>query len=120
MKNDTTDVEGHIDKVKKIIDENPDVWKTESAFFQWLKGVFRKGWNKHPVKLKLLKNTSVDIPNPNPKSVTRFPTVKGNVCAKCGNMFPRSQCEVDHVMEEPARLTSLGEISSCVEKLLVV
>jgi hypothetical protein len=40
MKNDTTDVEGHIDKVKKIIDENPDVWKTEGAFFQWLKGVF--------------------------------------------------------------------------------
>lgn len=117
---DRKTLEDHIDKVSKIVEDNPDVWKSKSAFFQWLKGVIRKGWNKHPVKLKLLKDTTKDIPNINPKSVARFPTVKGNVCSVCGGLFPRNQCEVDHVIEEPARLSCLEDVQGCVEKLLVV
>lgn len=113
-------LEEYVDKVSKIVEDNPDVWKTRAKFFQWLKGVIRKGWNKHPVKLKLLKDTTKDIPNTNPKSVARFPTVKGNVCSVCGGLFPQGQCEVDHVIEQPARLSCLEDVQECVEKLLVI
>ena len=52
--------------------------------------------------------------------MTRFPTVKGNQCSVCNALVPRSQCEVDHIVEEPARLSCVEDIGGCVEKLLIV
>jgi 5-methylcytosine-specific restriction endonuclease McrA len=109
-----------MDKIDAIIAENQDVWKTRSAFFSWLKGLIRKGWSTHPVKIKHLKKNRIKIENPNEKSKKRFPFIAGQKCCICGELFPEKECQVDHILEETASLTSLDDVKSCVEKLLVV
>ena len=52
------------DKIKKILEENPEIWKTESAYFSYIRGCIRLGWSRSPVKLKLLKKVKKQIPNP--------------------------------------------------------
>lgn len=106
------------DKVDRIIQENSDVWKTRSAFFSFLKGLFRRGWSRHPIKIKLLKKHRKQIPNPNPKG--KKPTVWGAECSVCHNVFPMNMLEVDHVLEDTASLTKLSDVQTCVEKLLVI
>lgn len=107
-----------VDKVDLIVEQNKDVWKTRSAFFSFIKGIIRKGWSRHAVKIKLLNKHRRQIPNPNPRG--KKPTVWGCDCSVCGNTFVMSQLEVDHIVEEAASLTKLSDIQSCVEKLLVV
>lgn len=109
-----------MDKIDVIVSENQDVWKTRSAFFSWLKGIVRLGWSKHPVRTKHLKKHAVKIENTNPRSMKRFPFVNAFKCSICGEMFKQNDVEVDHILEETASLTSLGDVQSCVEKLLVV
>ena len=107
-----------MDKVDRIVQENQDVWKSRSAFFSFLKGLFRRGWSRHPIKIKLLKKHRKQIPNPNPKG--KKPTVWGAECSVCHNVFPMNMLEVDHVLEDTASLTKLSDVQSCVEKLLVI
>lgn len=107
-----------MDKVDRIIQENSDVWKSRSSFFSFMKGLFRKGWSRHPVKIKLLKKLRKQIPNPNPKG--KKETIWGAECSICHETHILSNIEVDHKLEDTATLTKLSDIQSCVEKLLVV
>lgn len=107
-----------MDKVDRIIEENSDVWKTRASFFSFMKGLFRKGWSRHPVKIKLLKKLRKQIPNPNPKG--KKETVWGAECSICHETHILSNIEVDHKLEDTATLTKLADVQSCVEKLLVV
>ena len=109
-----------MDKIDLIVAENQDVWKTRSAFFSWLKGVLRRGWSKSPVRLKHLKKRAMRVPNTNPRSMKRFPFVNAYKCEVCQQVFKQNEVEVDHILEETASLTSLDDVRSCVEKLLVV
>jgi len=107
-----------MDKVDRIISENKEIWKSKAMFFSFLKGLFRRGWSRHPVKIKLLKKHRVQIPNPNPKG--KKPTVWGAKCSVCNRLFPMNMLEVDHVLEDTASLTKLSDVQTCVEKLLVI
>lgn len=85
------------EKIKKILSENKDIWKTESAYFSYLRGCIRLAWNKNPVKLKLLKKIKKQIPNPNyGKPRNNKPTVFGGTCEICKDDFPMKFLEVDH------------------------
>lgn len=85
------------EKIKKILSENKDIWKTESSYFSYLRGCIRLAWNKNPVKLKLLKKIKKQIPNPNyGKPRNTKPTVFGGTCEICKNDFPMKFLEVDH------------------------
>lgn len=106
------------DKVDTIIKENKDVWSTRAAFFTFIKGIIRKGWNHHPIKLNLIKKQRKQIPNPSINA--KKPTIWGATCAICGEDKPLKDCQVDHVMEETASLTKIEDIQSCAEKLLLV
>ena len=106
------------DKVDRIVAENKEIWKSKAMFFSFLKGLFRRGWSRHPIKIKLLKKHRKQIPNPNPKG--KKPTVWGAECSVCHNVFPMNMLEVDHVLEDTASLTKLSDVQSCVEKLLVI
>lgn len=108
------------DKIPIIVEENKEIWKTEAKFFQFLKNGIRKIWNTHPVKLKLLKKNRIAIPNTNPKSKNRFPTVSGQVCAICGKKDVEKNFQVDHIIEDTASLTCVADIQSCCEKLWIV
>lgn len=106
------------DKVDQIIEQYPDVWKTRSAFFSYIKGVIRKGWNTCPQKVKLIKKLRKQIDNPNPRG--NKATVWGATCEICGKDFVLKDLQVDHRSDETAKLTEIGHVQSCVEKLLMV
>jgi len=61
-------------------------WKTESAFWGWVRGTLRKGWARHPVKLAFINKYRIKVPNPNPWG--RNAQVWGMVCERCGHAFP--------------------------------
>lgn len=107
-----------MDKVDLIVKQYPHIWKTRAAFFSFIKGVIRRGWNRHPVKISMLNKHRKQIPNPNPRG--NKPTVWGADCTICGNAFVMKDVEVDHIVDEVASLTKLEDIQSCVEMLLVV
>lgn len=107
-----------MDKIDSIVTKYPYIWKTRAAFFSFVKGILRKGWNHHPAKIEYINSHREQIPNPNPKG--KKPTVWGGTCEVCGGKFPSSEMEVDHILEETAKLTKLEDIQLCAEKLLVV
>lgn len=59
-------------------------FKSDSQWFAFLRSNLRKGWNTHFMKLEKIKQVRKKIPNPNPKSATRFPEVFGADCEICG------------------------------------
>ncbi len=66
-------------------------WKTEAAYWSWVRGVLRKGWSRHPVKLEYIKQNRHKIPNPNPNG--KAATIWGMTCASCSNDFPVSMAK---------------------------
>lgn len=65
-------------------------WKSRASWMNYLRSCLRKCWMRNPVKLEKLKQGKIKIPNPNPKSATRFPEVFGAQCECCGGYFPLS------------------------------
>lgn len=65
-------------------------WKSGSAFMAYLRSALRRAWLRNPAKLEKLRQGKIKIPNPNPKSATRFPTIFGAQCECCGGIFPLS------------------------------
>lgn len=101
--------------------EYPHIWKTESAFLSFIRGGIRRHlWSKNPIKLEFMKENKVDIPNNNPKSMKRFPTVKGGRCECCGELFKQTDLEVDHKVGERGNLRSVEDIQSYVENIVFV
>ena len=105
------------------------IWKTESAWFSWIRSSIRKSWNRHPCKIAKLNAERIKIPNPNPKGATRFPEVWGGKCSCCGGVYPLSASkkegrskvviQVDHILESGS-LTDVSHLQRFVERLFVV
>lgn len=109
------------EKVKKILKENPDIWKTESAYFSYLRGCIRLGWSKNPVKLKLLKRVKKQIPNPNygkPRNTKK--TVMGATCEICKGDFPMKQLDVDHIGGGNYTLRKISDLQKFFEDVCLV
>ena len=101
-------------------EELPSVWKTEAAFWSWVKGAIRRSWSKHPIKLEYIKRNRVKVPNPNyGKRKGSKEEVWGCKCEQCQQYFIQSETEVNH-KGASASLRSVEDIQACVEKLLVV
>lgn len=92
-------------------------WKTESAWWGYLRGCLRKAWSRNPIKLNLLKEKRKQIPNPNPKG--KKPTVWGFDCEVCKNTFVMADGEVDHIVGAGS-LKAVEDIQGFVERLLFV
>lgn len=92
-------------------------WKTESAFYGWIRGILRKGWSRHPVKLEYIKQNRKRIPNPNVNG--RVSEVWGMTCQQCGNDFVQSQVEIDH-LNPASSLRCKEDIQGFVERLLFI
>ena len=109
------------DRVKKILKENPEIWKTESAYFSYIRGCIRLGWSKNPVKLKLLKKVKKQIPNPNyGKPRNTKPTVMGATCEICDNDFPMKLIEIDHRHGGTYSLRCVADIQNFFENVCIV
>ena len=109
------------DKIKKILEENPEIWKTESAYFSYIRGCIRLGWSRNPVKLKLLKKVKKQIPNPNyGKPRNTKPTVMGATCEICNNDFPMKLIEIDHRHGGTYSLRCIDDIQNFFENVCIV
>jgi 5-methylcytosine-specific restriction endonuclease McrA len=96
------------------------IWKTESAYLSWLRGGIRRSlWSKNPIKLEFEKDVAVQIPNYNPKSMKRFPTIAGGQCEICKGLFKKTDMEVDHKTGEFA-LRSISDIQTFVQGIVLV
>lgn len=92
-------------------------WKTESAWWGYLRGCLRKAWSRNPIKLNLLKKKRKQIANPNPKG--KKETVWGFDCEVCNNTYIMAEGEVDHIVGAGS-LKSVNDIQGFVERLLFV
>lgn len=73
----------------------PNIWPTEAAFWNYIRGVLRRGWKDYPLKIKFkLDNT---IPNFEGSGITNPKVKKVGKCAICGEWFPSSGLQIDHV-----------------------
>lgn len=98
----------------------PHIWKTESAYLSFIRGGIRRHlWSKNPIKLEFEKSVSVQIPNDNPRSKKRFPTVAGGKCEHCGGLFKKTEMEVDHKTGEYS-LRSVSDMTSFLQGIVFV
>ena len=93
------------------------IWKNQTAWFTWLRGLLRRGWNHHPLKIATINRSRYQIPNPNVNG--KKPTVWGFDCSLCGGTFPVSHGQIDHITEA-GQLNKREDIQGFVERLLMV
>ena len=106
------------DKLEKMLTEMSHVWKTESAYYTWLRGSIRRAmWSKNPVKLEFIKRNRIKIPNPNPRG--RVKEVWGAVCALTGDIYPINEMEVDHKVGNHS-LTTLDDLVGFIKAIAMV
>jgi 5-methylcytosine-specific restriction endonuclease McrA len=77
---------------KEPWEKEPGIWKTQAAYFAWLRGQFRKIWNFYPPKFTW-KSSMLRLP---PKGYTGRAKKLGT-CHYCNESFAASHLEVDHV-----------------------
>lgn len=104
-------------------------WKSESAWYGWLRGSMRRAWNKHPLKIAFLRHVRRLIDNPNPTSAKRFPQVWGADCECCGGTFALSggkreggkaaKIQVDH-RNAAGTFTKVQDIQKFYERLMCI
>lgn len=106
-------------KLEKLLQENKEIWKTESAFLSYIRGGVRKAlWNRHPSKTKLINSKRVQIPNPNPRG--NKATVWGGECDICKKLFVSAELQVDHIRESGSQLKNISDIQQFIEDIVIV
>ena len=95
----------------------PDVWKTKSMFFQWMRGQMRRAWSRHPVKVSYMSNHRTRVPlgrvtAKNPKGL-----VWGCECEHCHQQFKQTECEVDHI-EQAGSFKDWTDLEQWMMKLM--
>lgn len=66
-------------------------WKTESAFWSWVRGQLRRGWNRHPVKHLYLQSKRYKANNGKGRETWHC------TCENCGESFKQADIQVDHI-----------------------
>lgn len=82
-----------IKSYKNPWEEYPEIWKTQSAFFTWLRGCIRRSiWDKYPPK-HIFKNSKCVSPPKDYKGRAK----SGANCSLSGDWTAKSYLEVDHI-----------------------
>lgn len=105
---------------KQPWEEEGSPWKSEAAFLAWVRGVLRKGWSKHPIKLEFIKQKRKRIKNPNPKNALRFPEVWGMTCAVCKKDKAQAEIEIDHISDTGGTFRKLEDAVEYMKHLFMV
>lgn len=104
--------------LKQPWEEDGSPWKTESQFLVWVRGVLRKGWSKHPLKLEYIKRFRKRITNP--KNNPRFPEVWGMTCSVCMQDKVQAEIEIDHISETGGTFKKLEDAYDYMKHLFMV
>ncbi len=108
--------------------EYPDIWKSESAYWTWIRGRLRQLWTRWIPrnKLKMASRKKVKVLDGKGKPI-RYKTGKnkGKIktryeikCQVCKGMFPQSQVEADHI-EPSGKCSNAVEACTFLYRLLV-
>lgn len=88
-------------------------WKTEAAFYGWVRGQLRKGWSRHPVKNLLIQNNRFKKDNGKGRKTWHLE------CDICKQDTPQTKIQIDHI--HPAgSLKTTEDIGKFVERLYFV
>lgn len=92
-------------------------WKTRSEFYVWLRGLLRRGWSKHPLKVNKMRDArfKVDKVFKNGK-IAKVWHCKCELCSKTG---PQKEFEVDHIVPAGS-LRCFQDIEGFIKRLLFV
>lgn len=90
----------------------PGIWKSKAAFFTYLRGQIRLTWSRYPAKLQWKK---AQMRKPPAGYTGRAKTIGD--CAYCGDYFPASNLEVDHI-EQAGVCNSWETAAEFMRKLL--
>lgn len=88
-------------------------WKTESAFWSWVRGQLRKGWSRHPVKHLYLKQKRYKAQGKRGKMIWHLD------CEICDESTPQSNIEIDHIIPSGS-LKSEEDLGRFAARLYVV
>lgn len=75
----------------------PDIWKSEAAYFNWIRGAMRKAWCRHPVKISYMHLHRFKAPLGKP--TFKYPEGKmiwATHCETCKKLCKEGATEVDH------------------------
>jgi len=108
-----------VDNYPKPWEQCPHIWKSEAQFWTFVRGVLRKGWSKHPVKLEFIKANRKRIINPVEKNRKRFPECWGMTCNICKVDTVQNMIEIDHI-GEGSSFTGLHDAEKYVAHLFLV
>ncbi len=93
-------------------EEFPDIWKTKSAFFAWLRGGLRRAiWEKYPPKIQF-KNGKCTVPPVGYQGKAK----SGTECSLTGVWTAKSYLEVDHI-EGNASLKDWDDVTDFIQHL---
>lgn len=92
-------------------------WRTQSEFYVWLRGLLRRGWSKHPLRVQKIVSSrfKVDKKFKNGKT-TKVWHCK---CEMCGTSGPQKDFEVDHIVPAGS-LRCYEDILGFLERLLYI
>jgi hypothetical protein len=95
-----------------------NIWKSEAAFWTWVRGGLRKLWSKHPIKLEYIKQYRKQIQNPNPNG--KKDTVWGMTCSCCKKDVVQSNIQIDHISDTGGKFTGLDDIKEYAAYLFLI
>lgn len=107
-----------VNKTPWTVEGNP--WGNEAKFITWVRGILRKGWSKHPLKIEYIKRNKKRIANTNTKSAKTHPTVWGMKCECCGKDTLQAEIEIDHKGTVQGRFTTMAEIEGYARHLYMI
>lgn len=88
-------------------------WKTESAFWSWVRGQLRRGWNIHPIKHLYLQSKRHKKKNERGREIWHI------TCENCDNCFKKADIQVDHI-EPSGSLKCDEDIERFVKRLYFI
>lgn len=92
-------------------------WRTKSEFYVWLRGLLRRGWSKHP--LRISKITANRFKAEKHFKNGRIMQVWHCKCEMCGITGPQKEFEVDHITAAGS-LRGYDDILGFITRLLYI
>lgn len=106
------------DKIQKLLDRYPNIWKSKPAVMSWLRGGIRRSlWKNSPQKIDFINKNRIKIPNPNPNG--RAKEVWGGKCYLTGEILPIAELEVDHKVGNHS-LRNLSDLQPFIEGIALI
>ena len=81
-----------------ILDDQHSIWPTKASYWSYIRGSLRRASSRNPLKTNWKKAMLRPISKEDRKKKKFHPSTKnvGN-CVICGDIFPGSKLEVDHI-----------------------